>query len=308
MPVPVNPSTDPARFLTQMSDQLSRTVMQGQTMATGVMGSLQRAAAATGVDFGYLVKTAKRESSLNANAHAPTSSAAGLFQFIEQTWLGTLKANGAKHGYGGYADQIVRGRDGRYGVADPGMRKQVLALRYNPDANAVMAAEMTAGHAAYLKGRIGRNATQGELYAAHFLGPDGAADLIRASETRPTAQAASLFPAAARSNRNIFYAHGQALSVADVMANLTRTGGAEPMAIPDAVEDPQDGGNPLIMARLGKIRADEAMMKLVFGDGDQKGMLFTTQLMGAFGPNAGDEASSEGTLSKAFGAEDGQFG
>ncbi len=313
MPVPVNPTPDPARFLTQMSDQLSRTVQQGQTMATGVMGSLQRAAAATGVDFGYLVKTAKRESSLNANAHAPTSSAAGLFQFIEQTWLGTLKANGAKHGYGGYADQIVRGRDGRYMVADAGMRKQVLALRYNPDANAVMAAEMTAGHAAYLKGRIGRNATQGELYAAHFLGPDGAADLIRASETRPSAQAASLFPAAARSNRNIFYAHGQALSVSDVMANLTRTGGGETMALPDAVDQPQTSPNPLIIARLDKIKADEAIMKLVFGDGDQKGMLFATQLMGAFGPDADGsganaEASSESILSKAFGADDSQLG
>ncbi|MEI9902656.1 MAG: hypothetical protein WDN06_00720 [Asticcacaulis sp.] len=34
------------------------------------MGSLQRAAAATGVDFGYLVRCAQRESSLNPSARA----------------------------------------------------------------------------------------------------------------------------------------------------------------------------------------------------------------------------------------------
>ncbi len=82
-----------------------------------------------------------------------------------------LKQNGAKHGYAAYADQIVQGRDGRYSVANPQMKRQILSLRYDADANAVMAAEMTANSAAYLKGRIGRDPTQGELYAAHFLGP-----------------------------------------------------------------------------------------------------------------------------------------
>ena len=303
------PVPDPAAFLkqvsglNQMSGQVGRTLQQG---AQGVMGSLQRAANATGVDFGYLVKTATRESSLNPNAHAPTSSAAGLFQFIEQTWLGMVKSSGAKHGYGAYADQIVKGRDGRYMVRDATARRQVLALRYDADANAVMAAEMTAGHAAYLKGRIGRDATQGELYAAHFLGPDGAADLINASQTRPQATAASLFPAAAHANRSIFYSHGRALNVTEVMANLTRTGGSAPMAIPDA--DPRMETTPLIMARWDKVKADEAVMQMVFGGQGQDGLLFSTQLMSAFGPgddtkgeDGGDQA--DGALNKMFGGD-----
>ncbi len=284
-----------------------------ETTAHGVVGSLQRAAAATGVDFGYLLRTAQRESSLNPKAHAPTSSAAGLFQFIEQTWLGVLKQAGARHGYATYASQIVQGRNGYY-VPNPQMRRQILALRYDPDANAIMAAEMTAGHAAYLKGRIGRDPTQGELYAAHFLGPDGAADLITANLTRPGARAAALFPAAAHANPTIFYHHGKALSVSEVVANLTATGSDMPFTIPDGAPDsgPPDGDgpqwahDPVILARLDKLRSDEAVMQMVFGGGDSQNSLFTTQLLSAFGPGGDDKGQDAGdaTLGKAFGAGD----
>jgi hypothetical protein len=295
----------PANPVAQMADQIESTIGAG---AQGVVGSLQRAAAATGVDFDYLMKAARRESSLNPNAHARTSSAAGLFQFIDQTWLSMLKTSGAKHGYGAYAAQIVKGGDGRYHVPDPDVRKQVMGLRYNPDANAVMAAEMTAGHAAYLKGRIGRDPTQGELYAAHFLGPDGAADLIQAANRRPQATAAAMFPAAARANHNIFYRHGRALDVAEVMANLKTVGGAAPMALP--AEAPGRDTGEFLMARLdtrlSQLRDNEAIMQLVLGGDTTQGTLFTTQLLSAFGPggDAGDGGDSA-SLTKAFGIGDG---
>jgi hypothetical protein len=299
MPLPSNPS---------VMSQLGRAAEAG---ATGVMGSIQRAAEATGVDFSYLVKTAKRESSLNPHAKAPTSSAAGLFQFIEQTWLGVLKSKGAKHGYGGFAEHITRGKDGRFHVAAD-MRKQVLGLRFNADANAVMAAEMTAGHAAYLKGRIGRDPTQGELYVAHFLGPDGAADLVTANANRPGASAAALFPAAARANPTIFYRKGHALSVAEVTARLTRTGGAEPMTLQAAAEPRRADeafGNPQIVARLDKLRADAAIMQLVFGNGENEpGMLFNAQLLSAFGPDDDNSDQKRNALMKAFGGTGGYSG
>ncbi len=284
------PTTD-----SSFTGQISAALSQGaERVGTGVMGALQRASAATGVDFGYLVKTATRESSLNPNAHAPTSSAAGLFQFVEQTWLGTLKNSGAKHGYGAYADLIAKGRDGRYYVPDASARRQVLSLRYDANASAVMGAELTAGHAAYLKGRIGRPATQGELYAAHFLGPDGAADLIQAGQSRPDTAAAAMFPAAARANKSIFYHNGQALNVTAVLANLTRTAGSTSMPIPDAGPDEADtSGNPFIRARLDKLRTEQAMMQMVFGGGNdqQQGLLFSTQLLGAFGPSGDDDSA-----------------
>ena len=88
----------------------------------------------TGADFKYLLATAQVESNLNPNAQAPTSSARGLFQFIEQTWLTTLKEQGAALGYGPYANAISRQPSGDYAVADPRMtrRDHEPALRSRP--------------------------------------------------------------------------------------------------------------------------------------------------------------------------------
>jgi hypothetical protein len=88
-----------------------------------------------------------------------------------------------------------------------------------------MAGELTSDHASYLRGRVGRAPTAGELYAAHFLGPQGAARLIQAMQTSPGASAAALFPEAAGANRSIFYRGGRSLTVAEVYSNLTRTTG-----------------------------------------------------------------------------------
>jgi hypothetical protein len=189
-----------------------------------VEAAIQRASDATGVDFTFLVKTAGRESGMNPQAKARTSSAAGLFQFVEQTWLSTLKRHGAKYGYGRYAELIEKGSDGRYRVPGEEARKAVMDLRLDPHAASLMAGELTSDHAAYLKGRMGRMPSAGELYAAHFLGPQGSARLIEAAQTRPDASAASLFPEAAKANRSIFYRDGRPATVAEVYANLTRTG------------------------------------------------------------------------------------
>ncbi|HEY3695259.1 transglycosylase SLT domain-containing protein [Phenylobacterium sp.] len=191
-----------------------------------VEAAIQRASEATGVDFGFLLKTAGRESGMNPRAKAPTSSAAGLFQFVEQTWLATLKQHGAKYGYARYADLISRGADGRYHVGSGDARKAVMDLRLDPHAASLMAGELASDHAAYLKGRVGRSPTSGELYAAHFLGPHGSARLIEAARATPGAAAAALFPDAAQSNRSIFYRDGRPATVAELYANLTRTGGA----------------------------------------------------------------------------------
>ena len=188
--------------------------------------AIQRASQATGVDFSFLMKTAKRESGYDPRARAQTSSAAGLFQFVEQTWLATLKKHGAKYGYARYADLIVQGGDGRYRVNGSEAREAVMNLRFDPHAASLMVGEMTSDNAAYLSGRIGRQPTAGELYVAHFLGPQGAARLIQAAATNPAATAASYFPDAASSNRGIFYRDGRALTVAEVYGNLTRTTGA----------------------------------------------------------------------------------
>jgi hypothetical protein len=208
--------------------------MTVQAIRNVVEAAIQRASQATGVDFGFMMKTARRESGFNPSAQAASSSAAGLFQFTGQTWLSTVKQHGAKYGYGRYAELISKGADGRYHV-EGGARQAVMDLRLDPHAAALMAGELASDHAAYLKGRTGRDPTAGELYAAHFLGPQGSARLIEAVQTRPGASAAGLFPDAAQANRSIFYADGRPTTVLELYANLTQTGGGGPATDGSAV-------------------------------------------------------------------------
>jgi hypothetical protein len=171
-----------------------------------VTGAIRHAARLTGADFQYLLATAQVESNLNPGARVSTSSARGLFQFIDQTWLATLKEEGPALGYGPYADAITRLPSGHYAVADPRMVDRILNLRSDPTANATMAGAFTRSNAATLAARLGREASEGELYIAHFLGSGGAARLIDLAESRPMTPAAQVFPGAARANPSIFFA------------------------------------------------------------------------------------------------------
>ena len=239
-----------------------------QAIRGAVEQAIQRASDATGVDFGFLMGTAKRESGYNPHAKAPSSSAAGLFQFVEQTWLATLKQHGAKYGYARYADMIQKGSDGRYFVQGAEAHKMVLDLRLDPHAASLMAGELASDHAAYLKGRVGRDPTAGELYAAHFLGPQGSARLIQAMQTTPRSTAASLFPDAAASNPSIFYRSGRAATVAEVYANLTstaETGESAPgIAAPTKIEEPEKAFIQYASARhTDRIAQQQALVDLV---------------------------------------------
>jgi Transglycosylase SLT domain len=170
-----------------------------------VRQAIFNAASATGIDFAYLMNQARVESGFDPGAQAKTSSATGLYQFIEQSWLGTVARHGEAHGLGWAALAISQGRDGRYRIADPSMRQAVLNLRRDPQAAASMAAEFAGDNKAYLEARLGREAEPVDLYLAHFLGATGAAKFLKARDENPAASAADLFPAAARSNRNVFF-------------------------------------------------------------------------------------------------------
>jgi hypothetical protein len=186
-----------------------------------ITGAIRQAARAVGTSFSYLLATAKVESNFDPGAKATTSSAQGLFQFIEQTWLTTMKESGARLGYSGYADAIVKTRNGHMEVPDAAMRREILGLRRNPEVNAAMAGAFTNSNASILTSRLGRAPSEGELYIAHFLGAGGAGKLINAaSASNPPA--ATLFPTAASANRSIFYdKQGRARLASEVYANLT---------------------------------------------------------------------------------------
>jgi hypothetical protein len=188
------------------------------------------ASTTTGTSFEYLVKTAQRESAMNPAAKARTSSATGLFQFIESTWLETMKIDGPALGLSRYADQIEVSK-GRYRVTDPEARAEILALREDPEIASLMAGALTRRNATYLQDRIGRVPNAGELYIAHFMGAHGAASLIELATARPDASAAAHFPRHASANRSIFYEKGEELTVAAVYADLVSKHGGTGVAV-----------------------------------------------------------------------------
>ncbi len=185
-----------------------------------ISAALVDASRRTGAGFDYLLKTAQRESNFNPSAKARTSSATGLFQFIDSTWLGVMQRNGERFGLGREAAAIETTGGGRYTVRDADMRAHIMALRKDPQVAALMAGAFTEDNASYLQRNIGRHPNDGELYIAHFLGAGGAAKMISLAESRPGERAADHFPAAARANKPIFYSGGKARTVAQVYANL----------------------------------------------------------------------------------------
>lgn len=176
-----------------------------------VRAAIARASQATGVDFDYLFAQAKIESSLNPQAKASTSSAAGLYQFTGGTWLQTVDRHGTRHGLDWAASAIEGGR------VDPAMRAQIMAMRFDPNASALMAAELANDNKAALTGLLGRAPDAAELYMAHFLGAEGATKFLAALQSDPTQSAAALLPSAAAANRGIFYDAAGPRSVAGVM-------------------------------------------------------------------------------------------
>lgn len=183
----------------------------------------QEASRSTGAQFDFLVHTAKRESGMNATAKAPTSSATGLFQFVEQTWLGTMKESGPALGYGNAAQHIVKSGD-KYIVRDPKVRQQILDMRNDPKASAMLAGALARQNEASLTQRLNRTPSSGELYAAHFLGAQGSGRLIELAESKPDLAAYKIFPQQAKANRNIFFDKGgHAKTVSEVYDNLVGT-------------------------------------------------------------------------------------
>jgi hypothetical protein len=211
------------KLLNKVSDQhgLSSASSTG-TPQQSVVQAL-RNASRSGSDFAYLLRASGIESGYNANATSQTSSATGLFQFIEQTWLRTLKAHGAQYGLGEYAAQIQSGAGGTMCVTDPATRQAILNLRKNPLISAEMTCELNRTNAATLQKNVGGSIGPTELYLAHFLGAGGASALLRARQANPDAQAAGIVPAAAEANSSVFYtAAGQPRSVEQIYQHFAQ--------------------------------------------------------------------------------------
>ena len=166
---------------------------------------IRNAAQKTDISANYLLALARQESSCNSHAKAKTTTAAGMFQFLEQTWLVSVNNHGGTYGYGQYADQIRLDR-GKALVYDKRQRVTILDKRYDAEMAALMAAELARDNYRYLKRSINRPLQPTDLYMAHFLGAGGAKKFLVALANEPASPAAELFPSAARANRAVFYA------------------------------------------------------------------------------------------------------
>lgn len=216
--------------------------------------AIGQASARTGVDFHYLVAQAQSESGLDPNAKASGSSASGLYQFLDQSWLAIVKRHGSEHGMDWAADAIEPRAGGGFRVSDPNLKQAVMSLREQAGPAALMAASYAADNAAGLGQALGRTANATDLYFAHFLGLDGAKRFLGAAGNNPDATAASLFPREARANRSIFYeGDGSARSLGEVYALMGRklqaAGGGE-AAMPAVAPQPALGQVQLAYADL----------------------------------------------------------
>jgi len=129
---------------------------------------IKQSAQRTGVDFNYLVAQAQLESGLRPNAEAKTSSATGLYQFIEQTWLGLVKEKGQEYGIGWAQNAISQDSKGRLSVANKSLKSSILELRKDPALAANLAGEFARDNGSYLEEKTGRKPESVDLYLAHF--------------------------------------------------------------------------------------------------------------------------------------------
>jgi len=163
------------------------------------MGAIiRKAAEVVGVDVGILMALAGMESSFRPSAGVGTSSAKGLFQFLEGTWADMVRSPAGK----------------RFGIG--------LGDIMDPWANAVMGAVFIKNNIARLR-QIGRPPSATDVYLMHLLGPNagGGPRFFAALKVNPNQVGAALFPKQARSNPDVFFAGGKALTLAAIYTNLS---------------------------------------------------------------------------------------
>ncbi|HXZ14884.1 MAG TPA: transglycosylase SLT domain-containing protein [Roseiarcus sp.] len=184
--------------------------------------AIRNAADVVGVDPGYLFGVAALESSFNPTARARGTSATGLYQFTEGTWLRVVKVFGAKHGLGDFAAEITAADDDNVFMRRGARRQALMHMRDDPHLAALFAAELALDNEMRLESLLGRAVSSAEIYLAHFLGVASAARMIAAADRQPRAAGRVLVPAAAETNPGVFGAPDEPVSAGAIRARFER--------------------------------------------------------------------------------------
>nr|WP_256372682.1 transglycosylase SLT domain-containing protein [Roseibium sp. RKSG952] len=177
------------------------------------------------MDPKVMMAIAEKESAFRPAVKARGSTAVGLFQLIESTWLETVKAHGPKHGLDGEADAIKVTHSKKknrtiYSVPNSNMRRHIMNLQKDPYVATLMAGEYIQAARAKLEARTGKAVAQEDVYLPHFLGTNGARRLLEASASKPERAANTVFPRAARANRSIFRNKNHWITIAQLHTKL----------------------------------------------------------------------------------------
>lgn len=153
-----------------------------------VKQKIESVSRAHGFDTQYLLVVAAHESGLQPNAQNPEGSAAGLYQYISQTWLGKISQYASAYN---------------------------LPLNSSPfdiKASTIVAGASVDTDTAMMS-KIKSPVTYLDTYLIHFLGSGAGPQFLRAMLQKPTITSSSMFPEQAQWNPEFFYDGGRALSL-----------------------------------------------------------------------------------------------
>jgi hypothetical protein len=203
------PSTDQVDAALAYYAGLARKDSKKYRLGSDILAAIRLASKRTGVEFAFLMELAATESSFNPAAMAPTSTAAGLYQFKDDTWLDTIKTYGHRYGLDAIKQRIVYSVDSKGvrqpSISDPDQLAAALDLRMQPRFSALLAAEHVRRNKRHLSSSLDRKLERTDLYLTHFFGASGAISFLKALAEHPHKFASEIFPEPARRNRSIFH-------------------------------------------------------------------------------------------------------
>jgi hypothetical protein len=205
--VPDDVISEPLVVRILKSADLARADAARFNIGNDVLAAIRLGSIRTGVDFSFLMELARVESNFNPTVRAPKSSATGLFQFKDYSWLEAIKAFGADYGLKDYATQVELSEDkeeGQQPIVRDSLQLEVLALRVNPRLSTLLVAESIKRNLQELSDMIGREPRRADLYLSHLLGTTDAAIFLKALDEEPDAIAADIFPEAAARHSSVF--------------------------------------------------------------------------------------------------------